>query len=565
MKLLFILMSLVVMLSCSKKENAGTIYFNGDIITMDDENPKAEALAVREGKILAVGSLNKIKKYLGPETIEVDLKGTTLMPGFIDPHSHVSGAGLLSMTANLYPAPDGGVESIDDIVNTLRKYYETNPALYEETGYIIGYGYDDALLTEGRHPTKDDLDKAFGDIPVYLVHQSGHLGVANSKALEKLNIDTNTKNPKGGIIQRIAGSNEPSGVLEENAHLSSFLNVFNVSEEFSKNILLGGMNSMASYGYTTVQEGRATKDQIDITYSLANEGKVFLDVAIYPDVLFVPDYEKYITKEYTYNVKVVGGKITLDGSPQGKTAWRDRPYIVPPYGQDKNYVGYPSLDNETVFREIDKAFANNIQILVHANGEAAIDLFIEAIGYANEMYGMNDRRPVLIHGQFTREDQVYKIKEANIFPSLFPLHTYYWGDWHREQTIGEPGVNHISPTGWFLETGQMFTTHHDAPVTLPNSMRVLWATVNRLSRTGKEIGASQRVSVMDALKSMTIWSAYQYFEEDTKGSIEVGKVADFVILSDNPLLIDKIDIMDIKIVETIKDGDTVYKNEAIWN
>jgi len=563
MKLLFILTVLAFTLSCSKQEVASSVYFNGDIITMDDNNPEADAIAVLDGKILAVGSLNKIKKYVGPKTIEIDLKGKTLIPGFVDPHSHVSGAGLLSMAANLYPPPDGGVKNINDIVNELTKYYETNPALYEETGYIIGYGYDDALLEEGRHPTKDDLDKAFGDIPVYLIHQSGHLGVANSKALEKLNINSNSKNPAGGIIRKIDGSNEPSGVLEENAHLSSFFNVFDVSDDFSKKILLDGMRSMASYGYTTVQEGRATQDQIDIAYSLANENKVFLDIAIYPDVLLVPDYEKYIKKEYIYNVRVAGGKLTLDGSPQGKTAWRDRPYVVPPHGQDKDYVGYPSLDNDVVFREINKAFENNIQILVHANGEAAIDLFIEAVENANEMYGMNDRRPVLVHGQFTREDQVLKIKEANIFPSLFPLHTYYWGDWHREQTIGEPGVNHISPTGWFLETAQTFTTHHDSPVTVPNSMRVLWSTVNRISRTGKKIGSEQEVPVIDALKSMTIWSAYQYFEEDTKGSIEVGKVADFVILTDNPLLIDKMDIMDIDIVETIKGGNTVYKNKAI--
>ena len=200
---------------------------------------------------------------------------------------------------------------------------------------------------------------------------------------------------------------------------------------------------------------------------------------------------------------------------------------------------------------------------MRANGEAAIDLLIEAVASANETYGMNDRRPVLIHGQFTREDQVYKIKEENIFASLFPLHTYYWGDWHSTQTIGEPGVNHISPTGWFLETAQMFTTHHDSPVTLPNSMRVLWSTVNRISRTGKQIGTEQQVSVMDALKSMTIWSAYQYFEENTKGSIEVGKVADFVILSDNPLTVPKLEIIDIDIIETIKGGNTVYKNEAV--
>ena len=563
MKLLSILMLMVLSISCSKKDIADSIYFNGDIITMDDSNPQAQAVALLDGKILAVGGVDEIKKYIGANTVEVDLEGKTLLPGFVDPHSHVSGVGILSLTANLYPSPDGKVNSINDIVSELSKYYETNPALYEETGYIIGYGYDDALLEEGRHPTKEDLDKAFGDVPVYLVHQSGHLGVANSKALEKLNINASSENPAGGIIQRVEGSDEPTGLLEENAHLHSFFKIFSVSDDFNKEILLDGMKTMASHGYTTVQEGRATEEQMDIARVLANENKIFLDLAIYPDVLLVPDYEKHVSKEYENNVRVAGGKITLDGSPQGKTAWRDRPYVVPPHGQNKDYVGYPSIDKETLFREIDKAFGYDIQILAHANGEAAIDLLIEAVASANETYGMNDRRPVLIHGQFTREDQVYKIKEENIFASLFPLHTYYWGDWHSTQTIGEPGVNHISPTGWFLETAQMFTTHHDSPVTLPNSMRVLWATVNRVSRTGKNIGTEQQVSVMDTLKAMTIWSAYQYFEENTKGSIEVGKVADFVILTENPLTVPKLDIIDIDIVETIKGGNTVYKNESI--
>ncbi|MGL5955276.1 MAG: amidohydrolase family protein, partial [Brevinema sp.] len=181
------------------------------------------------------------------------------------------------------------------------------------------------------------------------------------------------------------------------------------------------------------------------------------------------------------------------------------------------------------------------------------------VALAEQKYGKQDRRPVLIHGQFTREDQVDRIVELGIFPSLFPLHTYYWGDWHREQTIGEPRVNNISPTKWFENRQARFTSHHDAPVAPPNNFRVLWATVNRLSRTGKIIGADQRVSVETGLKALTLWSAYQHFEENEKGSLEIGKQADMIILSENPLTIDPMDLTDIYVLQTIKEGKTIYQ------
>ncbi len=200
-----------------------------------------------------------------------------------------------------------------------------------------------------------------------------------------------------------------------------------------------------------------------------------------------------------------------------------------------------------------------MQILTHANGEGASDMLIAAIDTATETHGRADRRPVLVHGQFLREDQVDAYNRLDVFPSLFPMHTFYWGDWHRDRTVGPVAADNISPTGWVRDRGMMFSSHHDAPVAFPDSMRILDATVTRRSRSGDIIGPAQRVDVLTALKSMTIWPAYQHFEEDRKGSLEPGKLADLVILSDDPTAIDPEALDSLAVLETIKEGETIHR------
>ncbi|HEY5776203.1 MAG TPA: amidohydrolase family protein, partial [Xanthomonadales bacterium] len=219
---------------------------------------------------------------------------------------------------------------------------------------------------------------------------------------------------------------------------------------------------------------------------------------------------------------------------------------------------YTSATDEQVMDAIDWAFANNIQILTHANGEGASDLLIAAVKDATKKYGKADRRPVLIHGQFLREDQVDSLKALHIFPSIFPMHTFYWGDWHRDHTVGPVLADNISPTGWIRQRGMMFGSHHDAPVAFPDSMRVLDATVTRRTRSGDILGPAQRVDVMTALKAMTIWPAWQHFEEGSKGSIEVGKLADFVILSEDPTAVDPETLDTLKVMMTIKEDVVVF-------
>ena len=540
---------------------ADRIWLGGPILTMNDDAMRAEALAEKDGEIIGVGDADDVTALQGPETEIIDLAGRTMIPGFVDAHGHVFMIGIQALSANMLPAPDGTVNDIPTLQQVLRDFAEAQPKRVGAADLILGFGYDDAQLAEQRHPTRDELDAVSTDIPVYVVHQSGHLGVANSKALELAGITADTPDPAGGVIRRREGSSEPNGVLEENAATVVIGGLLGgLDEQANRAIFRAGVELISSFGYTTAQEGRSIPAVANLMQAVATEEGLDIDVVTYPDVLVDRDYIRANhSRNYTDRFRVGGAKLTIDGSPQGFTALRDRPYYNPPEGFRADYAGYASASNNQVFDAIDWAFENNIQILVHANGEGASDILIGAIDTATQTHGQADRRPVLIHGQFMREDQVDAYNRLDVFPSLFPMHTFYWGDWHRDRTVGPVAADNISPTGWVRERGMMFSSHHDAPVAFPDSMRILDATVTRRSRSNDIIGPAQRVDVLTALKSLTIWPAYQHFEEGSKGSLEVGKLADLVILSKDPTAIDPETLDTIVVLETIKEGDTIYE------
>ena len=540
--------------------NADVILRGGEIVTVNDRQPQAEAVAIRNGVILEVGDDEAVLKRKGPNTKVIDLDGKTLVPGFIDAHGHIFNAGVQALAANLLAAPDGAVSDISSLQATLKAWSEGKTS--QKLGWIMGFGYDDAQLKEQRHPTRDDLDAVSRDIPVIAIHQSGHLAAVNSKVLELAGITASSKDPQGGVIRRRSGTQEPDGVLEETAFFRLLGNLPTLSVADQETIARAGQELYMSYGFTTAQEGRSTLG-IDGTWEgLARKNGLTIDVVAYPDVV---DAERsmaspFVGDTYKQHFRIGGVKLNLDGSPQGKTAWLTKPYFKVPPGQKPDYVGYPTFSDAKATGFVEKAFANNWQIMAHVNGDAAIDQFIGAVRSAEKKYGKADRRPVAIHSQTAREDQVAAFQELGIIPSFFPMHTYYWGDWHRQSVLGPERGSNISPTGWAMKRGMIFTSHHDAPVAMPDSMRVLSSTVTRVARgSGDVVGPQHRVPPIVGLKAMTLWAAYQHFEEKTKGSIEPGKVADFVVLSKNPITIDPLKISDIKVLETIKGGRSVYR------
>ena len=544
---------------------ADSIWSGGPIITMNDKAMRAEAVAVADGKILAVGKRSDIMKLKGPTTRLVDLKGQTLVPGFVDAHGHVVIGGLQAISANVLAPPDGKVTDIASLQQTLRDWAQKNAAIVEKTKIIIAFGYDNSQLKELRHPTKEELDAVSADIPVVIIHQSSHLATVNSVMLKEMGYDANSKDPAGGVIQRKAGSTEPNGTLEETAFFAAGPVVMaRVGPEGLKVFAREGAKLWASFGYTTAQEGRSSPQVADVMRQVAAEGGFANDVTTYPDVLIDRAYIKANqSAAYTHRFRVAGAKLTIDGSPQGFTAWRDRPYYKPVGNYPPGYSGYAAASAEQVMDAVQWAAENGIQIITHANGERASDLLIGAHRAAQARFPKaRELRNVLIHGQFLREDQLDSYQALGIIPSLFPMHTFYWGDWHLDHTVGPQAGMNISPTGWAMKRGMIFSSHHDAPVAFPDSMRVLDATVTRRARgSGRIVGPEHRVDVITALKAMTIWPAYHHFEEKTKGSLERGKLADFAILSKDPSKVEPATIADIKVTETVKEGKTIFRLE----
>ncbi|MDR3714577.1 MAG: amidohydrolase [Puia sp.] len=545
------------------RETADIIYINGRVITVDSANTVAQALAVKDGRILAVGATASIKKLKGTATQVVDLQGKTLIPGFIDGHSHFMGLGR-SKAVDLSAPPVGTVKSIPDIVAALQAFKEKNHI--KDGEWITGFGYDQDQLAEGRHPVKEDLDAAFPNNPVALQHVSGHMVLVNSYALRVSGIDSTTKNPAGGMIVRKPGTNEPTGLLQEHAGalLKRERNKKPTWEEQLQEIK-DQEQFYASNGITTAQEGRTGFESLELLRKAAAADALYIDIESLPAYETVDrllaDTAAYHFGVLDHHLKLAGTKLIADGSPQGKTAYFTRPYLVDVPGcTGDDCRGIPTVTQEQFNAAVAKDFKNNIRFFVHCNGDATIDMYIKAIENADRELNTTSlgRRPVVIHAQFTRADQLDKYKELGMLPSFFTNHTFFWGDVHV-RNLGKERGWFESPVKSALKRGIVITNHTDYGVTPLSQLFLLWTSVNRVSRTGQVIGPDERLTPIEGLRAITINGAYEYFEEKTKGSLEKGKLADLVILSDDPTTIDPLKIKDIHVLETIKEGKTIYR------
>ena len=549
---------------------ADALFFGGPILTMDDAQPNVEAVAVDDGIIVGVGSRAELEAdFLGPETQLHDLQGRTLIPGFVDAHSHFSFVGIQAIAANLLPPPDGPGSSIAELQAALREYLNSSSRA-QDYGILIGFNYDDSQLLEQRHPTRQELDAVSTSLPIMAIHQSGHLGVYNSKALEVLGINADTANPEGGTIYREKDGVTPNGLLAENAHIGALLKLIpRFTPQQSIDMLMQAQDIYLANGFTTIQDGRTSPDTLQGLAQAAKAGYFKVDVVAYPDLvsnLQNPMLEgPLMSRDYADHFRIGGVKLTFDGSPQGKTAWFTHPYFQPPEHEDANYSGHPLFADEAEARRIMKqAYDHDWQVLVHANGDAAIDQLIRLTdAVQQDIPDTRDPRTVLIHGQYLRADQIPELVRLGIFPSLYPMHTFYWGDWHSSSVAGPELAKFISPTGTLYRAGIKFSIHSDAPVTFPNAMRILHSATNRVTRSGVILGPEERLDALTTLKAMTIWPAYQHFEENSKGSIEKGKVADLVVLSQNPITLPREQLLELKVMETIKDGESVYRADAL--
>lgn len=532
-----------------------TIYL-GNIRTMNAAQPTAEAVAVSGSLITTVGTRKEVLASRGVSTRVVELGERVMLPGFIDAHGHLTGLSSYLDYANLAPPPAGPVRRITELQATLRRRIATEKI--PEGQWVVGVGYDDALLEERRHPTRDDLDAVSTTHPVVVVHASGHLSAGNSKVLEMLGINAATIDPSGGVYRRREGTREPNGVFEELAHYAVLARVPRASPEQSIDRLGRTLQYLASHGLTTVQEGAANPESLRILETAATRQLLNLDVVAYRfwPVVGTPVPIESSMAQYENRLRVDGIKMMLDGSPQGKTAFLSAPYRVPPPGRDAGYRGYPTLPEPVVKKAIKELLSRGLPVLAHANGDAAAQMLIDAV--AESGLGSRHSRVVMIHAQTVREDQLDQMARIGITPSFFVSHTFFWGDWHRDEVLGEQRARMISPMRASTQRGIRYTLHNDPPVVPPDMIRTIWAATNRVTRSGQVLGPEQRATISEAIAAITLDAARQYGEEATKGSIEPGKQADFVILSADPFSMPVERLLDLKVTETIARGRQVY-------
>ena len=566
MKKIFLAFSLLAVLSaCENNKNeknvGATMYYGGDIITMEGDSAQyAEAVVVKDGNILFVGSKDEAMKAAGDNHEMVDLKGQTLIPAFIDGHSHYIQSLSVANQANLYPPPNGPGSSPEAIVEALKAFAAEKKIAKGDM--IQAYGYDDNMMPKAKELNRDHLDAAFPDNPVIVGHVSMHGAVLNSLALKKFGYSAAYKTPPGGIVVRKPGTEEPYGLIMETAYLPVFANLPKLSVDQEDEATRAGQMMYAAAGITLAHEGVTHLSDLQTMKRASDSGANMIDVVAFP---FMTDLEGIVKAfpintwgKYEKRLKIGGVKITADGSPQGKTAFFSTPYLTGGPGGEKNWLGEPTMPQEELNALVKKVYDWGVPLINHTNGDSTIGMFLKAIDLARGGDYSKPWNVTTIHTQFVRRDQLEKFPAMKIRPSFYTEHTFYFSDAHRKNR-GEKQAAYISPMRDAIDLGLHPTNHTDFYVAPLDQLFVLWTAVNRPTRSGGTLGPDQRITPYEALKAQTIWGAEQYDEQDRRGSLKAGKLADLVILDQNPLKTDPIKLKDIKVMQTIKEGKTIYQ------
>ncbi len=554
---------------------ADMLFSGGDILTMRGPAPEyVESLAVKDGTILFAGALADARRHVGPETKTVDLAGRTLLPGFIDTHGHFVYFGKNLVDANLF-----GCTDVADLVTRMRAQAERTPI----DGWIVGFGYQARALKEGRPPTSAELDRVSAERPVMVVDSSGHLGAANAAAFTAAGISGDTPDPTGGMFARGTDGTSLLGPMEETALNAVRSRRPAFTGKLAAEAITGAAEVWASHGQTTAMEAGLGLGNDDIGIVLEAIDRRLLPIDLYlaakdsalDDTLaaaygvasqYNPQAGGIVEKlraarpdldrRYVNRVRLGGVKFWLDGSLD--TAWFTQPYTQNPPGKTGAFAGYRQIPDDVLDAVFAKYWPTELQIHMHMNGDAAADQALAAIAKAVKQHGMRDHRPVFVHATWLRLDQIEKMRQYGAIPSFLTAGIIPGGDavvklWGPERSAG------AMASRTFLRAGLPFTYSHDAPVSpVPSILALVDAGVNRLSGSGQVVGPDERIPPYDALRAVTATAAYQLKEEKMKGTLEPGKLADLVILDRNPLKVEAIAIKDIVVVETIKEGRTVF-------
>ncbi|WP_163969560.1 amidohydrolase [Oceanobacillus halotolerans] len=546
-------------------ETIDVLIKNANILTLDETNTRARSVAVADGKIVNVWEEAEPSVKVTPDTKVIDLEGKTLIPGFIDTHNH------LLMYAQFRKQADCSSSLAGDIPTVLQQL----KALAENTPqdeWVMGWGYDDTLLAEKRHPTRDELDSVVPDHPVFLRHTSVHFAVANTKALELAGLTDDTPDPKGGHFGR-----------DENGKLNGVLHELPALAPVQAKIPDPSIDELAAW------IGEATEDFLAEGITTSSDAGVGLDQGI-------AEYEAHIrsvanghnplrmrymvlhhllqegapfagyTREQLddeikartdHKAVLDSAKHFQDGSIQGMTGALRKPYY-----NDKAVYGELLNDQDAFNDEVLDLHRRGFRVTIHGNGDNAIGSILDAYENALEIAPRADHRHRIEHVQTATDEDLDRMKRLDVAGSFFINHVYYWGDRHKNIFLGPERAVRINPLKEASDRDLLYTLHSDCPITPISPLFSIWAAVNRVTRDGEVLGADQCISVEKALRTMTIDGARLNFQEDEVGSIEVGKLADFAVLDADPTAIDPMKIKDINVSATFINGELIFWNGA---
>jgi len=548
--------------------NRPAIFVHGQFLTMDSDDTVVTALGVQSGYIQAVGNQEDVKARMSQLQSQlswhirlfgmrhIDLNGHSVLPGFVDAHSHFPASGIVRVGLDISSPPFGVVEDIPTLLRLIAAKAKIQP----KRRWIIGFNYDDAGLNEKRHPTRAELDQVAPDHAVYLRHRSGHMGVANTRALAQLGHEPQVLTSLNALDSKPRPSQQQlpaiNGLLQEKSAPSMSRLLQEVPWWNFPDILFKARDEYLQAGVTTLQNGLADKNILQVLRYAAKLGLLPQRIIVWPanDKLNSEPDPSLLTDEQASSASsgerlahaitwpmddhrdvVVGAiKLVADGSPQGRTALMLEPYLKDTWPGD-HYHGIANLPKATLHELIVKYHKAGFQLALHGNGDAAIQSIIEGLQVAITQYPRNDARHFIVHAQTIRADQLQTLSRLDVSVSFFAAHTFYWGDWYRERVLGEKRAAFISPLASADTLGVRYSIHADTPVTPMNPMQMLWSATERLTSSGFLLGAEQRVSRLRALRALTIDAAWQNHIDDDRGSLEAGKLADFIALSDNPL------------------------------
>jgi predicted amidohydrolase YtcJ len=546
--IIIIVCSTIILVSASLSKTVDTDMYllaNGNILTMNPDQPTASAMAVKEGKIIAVGDLDAVKKAAGNSYEYIDFEGKTVVPGFIETHDHIVLYGSVLKLLDISPFVTPSLKE------ALEKFKaEGKP---DKDGYMYAFGADQTLYTEKRGPTIKELDELFPDRPAIIPHLSGHGAFANSKAFEAAGITKDTPNPQGGFFEK-----------DKNGELTGYISGMPAWTKVgklppsTKETVLQSAELHASRGFTTVTELAILDPKMavfmeevtrDGDFPVRVYGGMFITMPSLDEV--APQVKNYETD--LFKIRYV--KTWTDGSTQGGTGYFTEPYYKLDADTKKGARGTQEEFNEQVTKILNLGFAPAI----HANGDAAMDLALNAVEHARKATGKKDIRPHLIHCQYVRQDQFDRIKKMDNIGMTFMIpHVHFWGDMHRDLLLGPERAQKINSVKSAAEREIPYALHNDPPVSPPNALHSMWIAVNRLTTSGKELGPDQRITPEQALLAYTREAAIVLGIEDHVGTLEPGKYADFVVLSENPLEVDPMKIKDIKIDTTVMNGEITH-------